>query len=64
MLDDTGARLEISSRKSLKRLVQKAGVLRTSAQRATKFLKLRPYKTTIVHALKEHDLVARINFNN
>jgi hypothetical protein len=54
--DDTGARAETSPTKSLVQLlVQETGVLRKSAQRAKKLLKLRPYKATILHALKEHD---------
>jgi hypothetical protein len=61
-LDDTGARLETSLRKSVKQLAQETGVSITSARRATKLLKLHPYKTTVVHALNEHDPVARINF--
>jgi hypothetical protein len=61
-LDDIGARLETSPRKSLKWLAQETGVLMTSSWRATKLLKLWPYNTTVIHALKEHDLVARISF--
>jgi hypothetical protein len=30
----------------------------------TKLLKLRPYERTVVHAFKEHDPFARINFCN
>jgi hypothetical protein len=56
--------LKISPRKSQKRLTQEPGVLRTSACRATKLLKLRPGKTTVVHALKEHDPVVRIHVCN
>jgi hypothetical protein len=41
-LDDVGARLETSPRKSLKQPAQETGVLITYAQRATKLLKLRP----------------------
>jgi hypothetical protein len=62
--DDIGARLVASPRKSLKRLAQERDVSITSARRATKLLKLRPYETAVVHALKEHDSVARINFCN
>jgi response regulator of citrate/malate metabolism len=61
-LDDSDARLETSPRKSLKWLAQETGVSRTSARRATKLLKLWSYKKTVVHALKEHVLVVRINF--
>jgi hypothetical protein len=34
----------------------------TSAQEATKLLKLQLYKTIVVHAFKKHDPAARINF--
>jgi hypothetical protein len=51
-LDDIGAILETLSRKQL---VQETSFLRTSVWRATKFLKLWPYETAVVHALKEHD---------
>jgi hypothetical protein len=50
--DESGARLETSPRKSLRRLVQETRVSKTSARRATKLLQLRPYKTRTVHALK------------
>jgi hypothetical protein len=63
-LDDIGTRLKAAPRKSLKWLVQETSVLRTSAWRPTKLLKLRSYKTAIVHALKEHDLIARVHFCN
>jgi hypothetical protein len=63
-LDDIGARLKTSPKKSLKRLVLETGVSLTSARRATKLLTLQPYKTTVVQALKEHDPVVRINFCN
>jgi hypothetical protein len=39
-LDDTGARLEHTTRKSLKRLAQGTGVLKPSARTATQLLKL------------------------
>jgi hypothetical protein len=48
--DDIGARLEHTPRKSLKHLAQRTGVLKSSARMATQFLKLRPYKTTVIHA--------------
>jgi hypothetical protein len=35
-----------------------------SAQTATNILKLKPYKTTIVHKLQEHNSANRINFCN
>jgi hypothetical protein len=37
---------------------------KSAARKATKLLKLRPYKTKVVYALKEHDPVARIHFYN
>jgi hypothetical protein len=36
--------------------------LKTSAQRATKFLQLWLCKATVVHASKKHDPAARIHF--
>jgi transposase len=49
-LDDIGARLEHTPRKSLKCLVLETGVSVSSARTATQLLKLRPYKTTVIHA--------------
>jgi hypothetical protein len=46
----TAARLEYIPRKSLKRLAQETGVSESRARRATQLLKLRPYKTTVIHA--------------
>jgi DNA-binding MurR/RpiR family transcriptional regulator len=51
MLDDIGDRYEHTPRKSLKHLAQETGVSKSSARRATQLLKLRPYKTTLIHAL-------------
>jgi hypothetical protein len=50
-LDDTGASLEHTSRKSLKRLVQDTGASKSNARRATQLPKRRPYKTTPIHTL-------------
>lgn len=61
-LHDVGAGLESSARKFLKWLQQDRGVSRKSAQRATKTLKVQPYKALVVHTLKEHDIVVRIHF--
>jgi hypothetical protein len=47
--DDIGARLEHTPRKSLKRLAQGTGVSRSSGEMATHVLKLRPYKTPVIH---------------
>jgi hypothetical protein len=43
-LDDIGARLEHTPRKSSKRLAQATGVSHSCARRTTKILKLRSYK--------------------
>jgi transposase len=61
-LDDVGARLEHTPRKSLTRLAQETGVSRSSARTATKLLKLRPYKTAIIHALQPRDAGSRYHF--
>jgi hypothetical protein len=47
-LDDIRTRLEHAPRKSLKRLAQESGVLKSRARRATLLLKLRPYETTTI----------------
>jgi hypothetical protein len=47
---DIEARLQISPRKSLTRLAQKTGVSLGSASTATKLIKFRPYKITVVHS--------------
>jgi hypothetical protein len=49
--DEIGALLERWPRMSLKRLVQVTGVSVGALRTATKFLKLRRYKTTLVHCL-------------
>jgi hypothetical protein len=49
-LDGIGARFEHTPRKSPKRLAQKTEVCKCSARKATQMLKLRPYKTTAIHA--------------
>jgi hypothetical protein len=51
-LDDVGARLEHTPRKSLKHLAQETGLSKSSAWRAAHLLKLRPYETTVIHALQ------------
>jgi hypothetical protein len=48
--NDTGARLEHTPRKSLKRLAQETGVSNSNARTTTQLLRLRPYKTTVIHA--------------
>jgi hypothetical protein len=52
-LDDIGARLEHTPRKSLKCLAQETGVPKSSARMATQLLKHRPHKTAVSHACLE-----------
>jgi hypothetical protein len=47
-LDDIGARLEHTPRKSLKHLAQETAVSKSSAGTAAQLLKPRPYKTTVI----------------
>jgi hypothetical protein len=61
-LDDVGARLENTLRESLKRLAQETGVPKSSASTATQYLKLRPYKTTVIHSLQPRDPANRVHF--
>jgi hypothetical protein len=61
-LDDIGTRLEHTPRKSPKRLAQQTGVSKSSARMATQLLKLRPYKTTVINALHQHDPARRVPF--
>jgi hypothetical protein len=61
-LGDIGARLEHTPRKPLKHLAQKTGVSKSSARRVTQLLKLRPYKTTVIHGLEPRDPASRVHF--
>jgi hypothetical protein len=63
-LDEIGARLEHSPRKSLVRLAQQAQVSKTTAWRATKNLHLRPYEIAQVQVIEEGDYGRRTNFCN
>jgi hypothetical protein len=54
-MDDAGARLEHARIKLLKCLAHESGVSKSSARTATELLKLRPYKTTAIQALKPRD---------
>jgi hypothetical protein len=63
-LEDIRARLEISPRKSLRRLSQQIGVSVGSASRATKLIKFRLYRVRVVHELKPVDTPQRIRFCN
>ncbi|PNF30394.1 hypothetical protein B7P43_G12868 [Cryptotermes secundus] len=58
--DNIGARLEHTPRKSLKRLPQGTGV--SKSRRATQLLKLRPYKSTVIHVLQPRDPASRVRF--
>jgi hypothetical protein len=61
-LDDIGAKLEHTPSISLKCLAQETGVSKSSAGMATQLLKLRPYKTTVIHALQPRDTASRVHF--
>jgi hypothetical protein len=49
-LDYIGATLEDTPRKSLKHLALETGVPKSIARTTTQLVKLRPYKTTVIHA--------------
>jgi hypothetical protein len=61
-LGDIWDRLEHTPRKSLKCLAQETGVSKSSARRTPQLPKLRPYKTTVIHALKPRDSASRTRF--
>jgi hypothetical protein len=61
-LDDIGAILERTPRKSLKRIAQGTGVLKSNARMATQLLKLRPSKTTAIHTLQLRNPASRVHF--
>jgi hypothetical protein len=63
-LDEIGARLEHSLRKSLARLAQQAQLSKTTAWRATKNLHVRPCKITQVQVIEEGDYGRRTHFRN
>jgi hypothetical protein len=63
-LEDIRARLEISPRKSLRRLSQETDVSVGSASTAVRLIKFRPYKVRFVHELKPVDAPQRIRFCN
>jgi hypothetical protein len=46
----TRASLEHTPRKSLEHVAKETEMSKSSARRATQFLKLRPHKTTVIHA--------------
>jgi hypothetical protein len=61
-LDDIGARLERTPRKSLKRLAQETGMSKPSARTAAELRKLRPYETALMYALQPRDPASRVHF--
>jgi hypothetical protein len=63
-IQDIQARLQVSPRKSLRRLAQETGVSLGSALTATKLIKFRPYKITVVHELKQPAFSVIIRFCN
>jgi hypothetical protein len=63
-LDVIGDRLEHTPRKSLKHLAQETGMSKSSARMGTQLLKLRPYKTTVIHALQPCNPASRFHFCN
>lgn len=63
-LDEVGERLEHTPKKSLRRLAQETGISKTSAWKATKLLKLKPYKVIVVQELQPRDYEIRVNFSN
>ena len=54
----------IPPNKSLKLLSQESGVSLSSVKRATKLLKLKPYKVPVVHPLHQPDPNKRLRFCN
>ena len=65
-LDEIGERLEHTPQKSLKRLSQETGVSVSSAQRATKLLKLHLLCIVNIHKFKQWEILSRhvTNHNN
>ena len=61
-LDEVRARLEHTPKKSLKVLAQETNISKSTAAVATKLLKFKLYKVTVVHALQPQDPVCRVNF--
>jgi transposase len=61
-LEDIRARLLQSPRKSLRKLSQQTGMTCRSAQRATKRLRLHPYRVQVCHELKEIDKEKRMRY--
>ena len=62
LTEEIGASLEHTPTKSIPKLAQQVGISESSAHRATKLLKLKPYKCTSVHSLKQGDPVSRMHY--
>ena len=63
-IDDINTSFTRSPNKSVRRVAQQVGISKTSVHRATKILKLKPYRVSIVQQLQPRDDQARINFCN
>ena len=61
-LDKIGASHERTLTKSIPKLAKQVGISESTAHRATKLLKLKPYKCTNVHSLKQGDPVSRMHY--
>ena len=63
-LEEIGERLENWPQKSLRRLAQETDISKASAWKATKLLKLKSYKVTVVQELLPRDNQSRLSFFN
>ena len=61
-LHEIGASLQRTPRKSIPKLTQQVGISEFSVHRATKLLKLKLYKCTSVHSLKQGHPVSRMHY--
>jgi transposase len=61
-LEDIRVRMEISPRKSSRRVAQECNISKSSVLRGLKALKFHPYKASLVQKLNPADPVALINF--
>jgi hypothetical protein len=60
-VDDIGASLIQTTRKSLKHLVQETGVSKSRAIMAVQLLKLRPYEPTVIHTLQPRNPASKVH---
>ena len=61
-LDEIGASLERTPTKSMPKLAEQVEISESSAHRATKLLKVKPFKCTSVQSLKQDDPVSRMHY--